>query len=246
MQYKAAMSNHTTTKHLLAEIQARNVFFSIASHELKNPLAGLKLQAEMASRKLTLQGSTAFCPEVMKKIFDNFNRDINRMMRLVDEMTDVAKICNGKFSLEKEYLDLNEYLRGVVERLKLTFPAFNRLENVHLSTPLLVRIDPVRMEQVMSNLISNAIKYGNNSPITLKSYFDQDNIYITVSDLGPGIQEKDQTRIFKLFERISSDTQGLGLGLFICHEIIKAHSGVIHLKSSPGNGSTFTLKLPLA
>lgn len=234
------------TNQLKAEIQTRNVFFSIASHELKNPLAGLKMQAEMASRKLSLEGADSFCPVEMKKIFDNFNRDINRMMRVVDEMTDVAKICNGKFSIQSEYLNLNEYLSGAMERLKLSFPAFGKLGQTKLSTPILVKIDPVRIEQVIFNLISNSIKYGNGSQIELSSYFDHQSIFISVNDQGPGIEEKDQDRIFQLFERASHDAHGLGLGLFICNEISKAHGGQILLNSSPGKGSTFTLKLPLA
>lgn len=240
------MNNQSMTNQLKAEIQTRNVFFSIASHELKNPLAGLKMQAEMASRKLSLEGAEGFCPAKMKKIFDNFNRDINRMLRVVDEMTDVSKICNGKFSIDCEYLNLDEYLSGAVERLRLAFPAFEKLGKTKLSTPLLVKIDPVRTEQVIFNLISNSIKYGNGSPIELSSYFDHQSIYVSVNDQGPGIEERDQKRIFQLFERASYDAQGLGLGLFICHEISTAHGGQILLNSSPGKGATFTLKLPLA
>ena len=240
------MNTPSMTNQLIAEIQTRNVFFSIASHELKNPLAGLKMQAEMASRKLSLDGAEAFCPAKMKKIFDNLNRDINRMMRVVDEMTDVSKICNGKFVMNDEYLELNDYLMGMVDRLKMAFPLFETLGDVELSTPILVRLDPVRIEQVISNLISNAIKYGEGSPITLSTYFDEKAIFISVQDSGPGIDEKDQARIFQLFERAAQDSQGLGLGLFICHEISLAHSGQMLLTSSPGKGASFTLKLPLA
>jgi signal transduction histidine kinase len=108
-------------------------------------------------------------------------------------------------------------------------------------------MDPLRLEQVISNLISNAFRYGQDSEIELTTSYNGEFLIISVSDQGPGINITERPFIFKKFEQsnLKRETSGLGLGLFICHEIIKEHSGSIHLTSAPGDGATFKVHLPL-
>jgi signal transduction histidine kinase len=222
-------------------------FLSIASHELKTPIAGLKLQAEMAKRTIDRLGPEALSPEKVKKIIENFHQDINRLKRLVDDMLDISRINTGKLSMRFEYINFDEFMEEIKERLSLNFPLFNKLVKVNINTPVIIQMDPLRLEQVISNLISNAFRYGQDSEIELTTSYNGEFLIISVSDQGPGINITERPFIFKKFEQsnLKRETSGLGLGLFICHEIIKEHSGSIHLTSAPGDGATFKVHLPL-
>lgn len=244
--YRDITTEKKKESDLTEALSLRNELLSIASHELKNPITGLKLQAEMAKRSIETQGPDALSPIKVKKIIDNFHTDIVRLKRLVDDMMDVSRLDAGKLSMKYEYFNLDEFMSDVLERLSSTFPSYKDLVKVTINTPVLVKWDRVRMEQVISNLFCNAFKYGNDSQIKLSTSFDDQHILISVSDQGPGIAEIDQATIFDRF-KIASDKKdccGLGLGLYLCHEIVKAHRGTIKLKSSLGKGSTFTVVIP--
>ena len=231
---------------LTQALSIRNELLSIASHELKNPITGLKLQAEMAKRSIEMQGPDALSPIKVKKIIDNFHTDIVRLKRLVDDMMDVSRIDSGKLSMKYEYFNLDDFMYEVLERISNIFPSYKDLVSIKINTPVLVKWDRIRMEQVISNLFCNAFKYGNGTPIKLSTTFDDQNILISVSDEGPGIADIDQATIFERYKTASDkkDCCGLGLGLYLCHEIVKSHRGMIRLKSSPGKGSTFTVVIP--
>lgn len=231
---------------LTEALTVRNELLSIASHELKNPITGLKLQADMAKRSIETQGAEALTPVKVKKIIDNFHTDIERLKRLVDDMMDVSRIDTGKLKMKYEYFNLDDFMYDLLERISTTFPNYKDQVKVTINTPVLVKWDRVRMEQVISNLFCNAFKYGNDSQIKLSTTFDDQNILISVSDEGPGIADLDQATIFDRFKSasIKKDCCGLGLGLYLSHEIVKAHRGTIRLKSSLGKGSTFTVVIP--
>lgn len=221
-------------------------FISIASHELKTPITGLKLQAEIAKRMIDKLGPEALTPDRVKKIIDNFHNDIDRLKRLVDDILDITRISSGKLSMKYETINVDSFMTEVVERMSLNFPKFNQLVSVHMHTPVLVHWDSLRIEQVIINLMSNALRYGKNSNIELLTYIEADNIVISVKDHGAGMSASEQK---KLFEKFKFDTgkkegSGLGLGLYIAYEIVKSHGGRLELQSEPGYGSTFTVKLP--
>lgn len=231
---------------LTEALSIRNELLSIASHELKNPITGLKLQADMAKRSIETQGAEFLTPVKVKKIIDNFQTDIARLKRLVDDMLDVSRLDTGKLSMKFEYFNLDEFMYDVLERMSATFPTYQELVQISINTPVLVKWDRIRMEQVISNLFCNAFKYGNNSPIKLTTTFDDQYILISIADQGPGIADIDQATIFERSKTpdIKKNPCGLGLGLYLCHEIVKAHRGSIKLKSSIGKGSTFTVMIP--
>ena len=222
-------------------------FLSIASHELKTPIAGLKLQAEMAKRAIEKLGPDALSPERVKKIIDNFYNDIDRLKRLVDDMLDISRIQSGKLSMKFERINVDAYMTEVIERMSFNVPKFNLLVNANTNAPVWANWDPLRIEQVITNLICNACRYGNNSKIKLMTSVHKESIIISVSDSGPGISEENQKLIFDRFKggMRRSDNSGLGLGLFIANEIIKAHGGQLQLESILGKGSNFLVKIPI-
>jgi signal transduction histidine kinase len=245
--YKDITSERKKETDLKHALEVKNMFLSIASHELKTPITGLKLQAEMAKRTIDRLGPEALSPEKVKKIIENFHQDINRLKRLVDDMLDISRINTGKLSMSFEYINFDEFMEEIKERLSLNFPNFNRLVKVNINTPVIIQMDPLRLEQVINNLISNAFRYGQDSDIELTTCYNDEFLFISVSDQGPGIKMMEQDLIFKKFEQsnVKRETSGLGLGLFISHEIIKEHRGSIHLRSAPGEGATFKVQLPL-
>lgn len=221
-------------------------FISIASHELKTPITGLKLQAEMAKRLIEKLGPEALTPDRVKKIINNFYTDIDRLKRLVDDILDISRIDSGKLSMKFETINVDDFMAEVIERMGFNFPKFNQMVNAKTATPVLAHWDPLRIEQVITNLISNAFRYGDNSEITLVTYIENENIIISVTDKGPGITLANQKLLFERFkgDLDNRESSGLGLGLFIANEIIKSHGGQLELISGPGKGSTFTVKLP--
>lgn len=221
-------------------------FLSVASHELKTPITGLKLQAEIAKRMIDKLGPEALTPDRVRKIIDNFYNDIDRLKRLVDDILDISRISSGKLSMKYETINVDNFMTEVVERMALNFPKFNQLVSVHMHTPVLVHWDSLRIEQVITNLMSNAFRYGNNSNIELLTYIEAENIIISVRDHGTGMSAAEQSKLFEKFKFESGhkECSGLGLGLYIANEIVKSHGGRLELKSEYGYGSTFTVKLP--
>lgn len=227
--------------------QDENEFLSIASHELKTPITGLKLQADMAKRAIEKLGPDAFSPERVKRLIHNFHYDINRLKILVDDILDVSRIASGKLSMKMEYVNVEEFLFEIVDRMSQNFSQFNHLVDVKINAPIHMTLDPHRMEQVISNLISNAIRYGNGSSIKFYIFTHSKSLFISVSDKGPGISNENQKCLFERLKKKKNkiENEGLGLGLFISNEIVKAHNGQIHLASHFGEGANFTVEIPI-
>jgi PAS domain S-box-containing protein len=229
-------------------VQARDEFLSIASHELKTPLTALKLQLNI-HRRLAAKKTLANDAFVTKssQIFDKVNQQVDRLGRLIEQLLDVSQINNGKLQLLPEFFDLRQLLEEVCARF-IGDASSSRVELLPASNQaILGHWDRSRIDQVITNLISNAIKYGDSKPVKATVYRNGDDAFIEVTDQGIGISEEDQKRIFKRFERAvsASDFSGLGLGLYIVHQIVHEHDGVISVKSEIGKGSTFTVRLPL-
>ena len=224
---------------LKAALAQRNEFISTASHELKTPLAALMLQMEMAKRSVSLT------PEKISKIFDNTHRDVLRLKRLVDDMLDVSRIASGKLSMDFEFFHLDEFMEELLDRMAPAFPQFSQVK-IHLNAPVMVHWDRFRIEQVVMNLLTNAFRYGENQKITIQTKVAGNRASIIVKDFGMGIAEENLNKIFERFERGSNtrETSGLGLGLYICQEIVKHHQGQMIVQSVVGAGSTFTAELP--
>lgn len=229
-------------------INARDEFMSIASHELKTPLTSLKLQAQIRSRDLKKGDMRRFATDRLPKLIADDDKQINRLIRLVDDMLDVSRIRSGKLSLRPDEFDLCEMVRDVLSRFADQIEAkgckvFFNSECITAGT-----WDRFRIEQVFINLLTNALKYGAGKPIEVRVANVNGRAQIAVSDYGIGIAKDDQDRIFGQFERAVSvnSISGLGIGLYISKKIVEAHGGSIRVESELGKGSTFIVDLPLS
>jgi PAS domain S-box-containing protein len=241
----------TDLKHSQSELEeavrARDEFLSIASHELKTPLTSLKLQTQLQQRAVQRADAAAYSPERVSKWASQIDKQIQRLTRLVDDMLDVSRIRTGRLTMERESFDLCELMREVVERLKDQFIS-NRYPVPQISgcSDTVGTWDRMRIEQVITNLLTNAIRYGNHQPISVRIASTFEQVRIEVQDRGIGIAPEARDRIFNRFERAidANEVSGLGLGLFITRQIVQAHHGKIWVESQLGKGSTFIVELP--
>ena len=227
-------------------LKARDQFLSIASHELKTPLTSLKLQAQLTLR--SLEASKDISPDKQVTLARQTNDLVGRLNRLIDDMLDVSRIKTGKLQLDNSEQELGNIVREVVLRMSLLFEAAGlSLPSITVPEKLIGDWDRFRLEQVIGNLLTNAIRYGQGKPIEIKAVRTSDRALLSVTDHGYGIHQKDLERIFGRFERAinSSEVSGLGLGLFISKEIIESQGGRVWVESELGQGSTFYVELPL-
>lgn len=237
-----------TEAGLQKALKSRDEFFSICSHELKTPLTTLKMQIQLTNHLRERKGDeVAFGPANMEKFLAHADRSVERIIHLVNDMLDISRMATGQLSLKLEKVDLDSLAYDVVDRLR----PFCELAGCELRTEIHSEVtglwDKFRIEQVMTNLITNAAKYAPEHPIEVHVGKAGKEAIVKVKDFGPGISREDQIRIFERFERATDpDTvSGLGLGLFISREIMQLHHGSLSVESEIGKGSTFTIKLPL-
>ncbi|HEX8918659.1 MAG TPA: ATP-binding protein [Chloroflexota bacterium] len=235
--------------HLEAQraLQLREEFLSIASHELKTPVTALYLQSQMLERSMrtiTLDEEKA---NRMKRALESVQRQSQRLNKLVTDLLDVSRIASGRLSLEPQPMDLVALTREIVERFEGESTAAGAPIDIRAPETVVGTWDRFRIDQVLTNLISNAVKYGNAKPVVVTVEQDQDEACVSVQDSGIGIPPEDQARVFHQFERVSGapNIAGMGLGLYIVKQIVEAHCGTIEVKSEPGHGSTFSVRLPL-
>ncbi|MBI2388825.1 MAG: HAMP domain-containing protein [Deltaproteobacteria bacterium] len=221
-------------------IQVRDEFMSIASHELKTPLTALWLQVQGLERK------AADMPENARKAVRAIVRHLQRLDHLIGNLLDVSRIASGRLTIERSEVDLATLVREVAARFDDEARRCGSAIDVDAAGPVVGDWDPFRLEQVVTNLVSNALKYGREKPIAIKVEGDAARGRLVVRDRGIGIAREDVERIFGRYERAVSGRHyaGLGLGLYITNQIVAAHRGVIRVESEPGAGSTFTVELP--
>ncbi|MBU8900035.1 histidine kinase [Corallococcus sp. H22C18031201] len=234
---------------LKAAVRAREEFLSVASHELRTPLTPLKGFAALTLQRLEKSGEFPERERLLKAL-RSMARQTERLARLVDDLLDTARIQGGRFDLERQPMDLVPLVREVLERFEL------RAENplaFALTLPseaLEGEWDAPRLDQVLTNLLSNAVRYspqGGTVRVSLEA--DATHVVMCVEDQGIGIPPESLAGLFRPFARASNATArhygGLGLGLFICHEIVERHGGTIWAESpGPQQGSSFRVRLP--
>ncbi|PSJ16514.1 sensor histidine kinase [Nitrosomonas supralitoralis] len=232
---------------LQVAVQARDDFLSIASHELKTPITSLKLQIQMISRSL-MKSSVRNIPKGrLEKMLISSNRQIEMLVNLVDDLLDVSRIINGKLLMKPSLMNLADMVNEVVERFQDQLDSSKISLTINADKDVIGVWDWHRLEQVFTNLLTNAIKYGNGKPIQVQVKNLETSVSLSIIDHGIGISKENQGIIFNRFERINAvDTySGLGLGLLIAKEIVTTHGGKILVESELEKGSTFTVELPI-
>jgi signal transduction histidine kinase len=175
-------------------------------------------------------------------------RSSDRLAALIESLLDVSRIATGRLVLKRERLDLSEETGQVVDSLRGAATKAGCDLSFAASGPIWGWWDRLRMDQVVMNLLSNALKYGAGAPIRVAVSVDADHAVIEVADEGPGIPERDLGRIFDRFERAAPVRHfgGLGLGLYVARQIVNGHGGTISARNLPDRGSCFTVRLPIA
>lgn len=228
-------------------IKARDEFLSIASHELKTPLTPLKLQLQLLARQLKMSPQK-ITEEKVNKALDNSDQQLNRITKLVEDLLDVSRITSGKLKLNFEKANFSQMINEVLQQYGPHLKANLGKVHVELDDEIEGLCDPLRVEQVLINILTNATKYAPGKPIEVKLKKVNNKAVISIKDQGPGVSKENQERIFGRFERVSDSENigGLGLGLYISKQIIQAHNGVIYIESELGLGSKFVIELPLS
>ena len=219
-------------------VRLRDEFLSIASHELKTPLTALLLQVQSARR--VVEGAAASSLDVAV-------RSAQRLAALIETLLDVSRMASGALSLEPESHDLRELAQEVIDRLQLGAAHAGATLSLRAVDPVAGRWDALRISQVLTNLVSNAIRYGGGTPVEVTVRREGDRAVLEVSDRGPGVPEQDLERIFGRFERAASirNFGGLGLGLYVARQIVEAHGGEVTARNRPEGGACVVVRLPI-
>ncbi len=226
-------------------IRARDEFLSVASHELRTPLTSLELQVETL-RHTMKKTYEPVAPEKLDSKLEVIERQLDRLNGLVEDLLDVSRAVAGRFALELEPVDLGSVAVEATARLQDQARAAGS-ELTLKTAECFGHWDRLRLDQIVTNLVSNAIKFGPGKPVEVEVIAEQGHAILKVRDYGIGIKPEDQDRVFQRFERAVSKRHfgGLGLGLWIVRQIVEALGGSITLTSSAGHGCQFTVRLPL-
>jgi PAS domain S-box-containing protein len=229
-------------------IRLRDEFLSIASHELRTPLTALQMQVDSVLRAARLKREP-LAPERMAAKMETIHEAVKRLNALINQLLDLSRITSGRLTIEREEADLGKVVLRVLALFRDELERSGCAVTFHADeAPIVGRWDTLRLEQVITNLLANAIKYGLGKPIEVTVRAGEGCGILSVGDQGIGIAEADQRRVFERFERIVTGRNygGFGLGLWIVREILDAHGGSIEVQSALGVGSTFTVTLPIA
>ncbi len=246
-QAAVAIDNARLVEAVREALRAREGFLTVAAHELRTPLTTLRGIVQLIDRQL---GRPDFDRDRTRAQFARLGGQVDHLVALVGDLLDVSQLQEGWLALRPEPVDLVALAREVLanfaeapERTATHALTLDAGDSLHLGA------DPIRLEQILTNLISNALKYspeGGEVRCTIRR--DADWAMLTVRDHGLGIASEAQSQLFEPFARAAPERaiQGLGLGLYITRELVERHGGTIALDSIPGAGTTVTVRLPLS
>jgi signal transduction histidine kinase len=233
-------------KQLEEAVGARDALISIAAHELRTPLAALQLHLDLMTRAVLKHPEQESQPDRILAKLATFERQIGRLSNLIDHLLDVSRITAGRLELALEEVDLAAVVRDVADRFDDVLRRAECAVTVRAPGPMVGRWDKLRIEQIITNLLSNAAKYGSGRPIDVEVDGDGERARLMVKDHGIGIPAEDQARIFERFERLLTgrEAPGFGLGLWIVRQVVEGLHGQIRVTSEAGAGATFIVELP--
>jgi signal transduction histidine kinase len=235
-----SLENARLLSEALESVQARDDFLAVAAHELRTPLTSLILQIQILARALDREQRD---PTVARRSMGTAETQARRLANLVDGLLDVARLASNRMSIRVEEVDVRQMLSELVTTLAPDLEKAGCSIKVSVPDAIVGKWDRMRIEQVLTNLLSNAMKFGARHPIEVGVTTTSTNVQISVRDHGIGISADDQARIFDRFERAVSSRHfgGLGLGLYISMQILRAHHGSLHVESTPGRGACFII-----
>jgi PAS domain S-box-containing protein len=245
-----AIDNSRLYREARAAVSLRDEFLSVAAHELKTPMTSLRGYAQLLTREF--EHGEAGNPERARRAASTIQVQSDKLARLVGQLLDVSRLQSGKLAIERKPSDLSELLREVVESVR------NQLKDhtlvARLPSELWVSVDPLRLEQVVTNLIDNAIKYspdGGQIDVTLGCDVESDSVYLKVRDRGVGVPPEHRAHIFDRFYQAHAggaltSMAGMGLGLYISRQIVELHNGSIEAEFPTDGGTRFVVRVPLA
>lgn len=235
-----------TQVELEKAMELRDQFISVVAHELRTPLNTLNLELYARRTYLERGDYAEFSPERIAEMVESDERQLKRLIRLINDMTDLSRIKSGQLSIQRKRFDITALLRRVINLFSAQTALAKCAVNFKGEPGVVINADEFRIEQAFTNLLTNAIRHCDGKPIEIQVQELAGMVSISVRDFGLGIKCEEQQRIFKLFERGSHERpgSGLGLGLFIANTIVAAHDGRIEVDSTPGEGAMFTIFLP--
>jgi signal transduction histidine kinase/DNA-binding response OmpR family regulator len=241
-----AIENAVLHEQTREAVRAREEFLSVASHELRTPLTALALQARIVDQLLGRGGAPGEDSAELRRRVASILRQVGRLGALTHSVLDLAQIRSGRLSLAFAPCDLAELVREVGARFEDALGGAGRTLTVVAPAPLTGRWDRTRLEQLVTNLVANAVRHGGRGGVTVSAGCERGSAVVTVSDSGPGIPPSEHARIFDAFAQgRRASAGGLGLGLYIARSIAEAHGGRISVESAEGSGASFRVELPM-
>ena len=236
-----------TEAELRKALRMRDDFMSMAAHELRTPLNTMFLETQLRKMQLARGQEHIFDTPYLHTMVSKDQRQIQSMVRLIDDMLDASRIRSNRLSIRPIQVELTELLARVVDNLSNQAADSGTTITLQAHPPVTGLWDAFRIEQVAMNLLTNALRYGRGKPVDISVHLLPGSVRMDVRDHGMGIPEAAQQRIFEQFERITNNdcTGGLGLGLYITRQLVEAHGGLIAVQSREGEGAVFQVTLPL-
>ncbi|HEX5416836.1 MAG TPA: ATP-binding protein [Chloroflexota bacterium] len=224
-------------------VRMRDEFLGVAAHELKTPVTSLLLQTQLLARRLRKDGTLE--PASVSRALVLVEEQSQKLAELVSKLLDVSRIANGRLALDCQAIDVARLVAGVVGRIGLLSP--DRRFTLSAPEALVAVVDPLRLEQVVTNLLDNAVKYSSDGPIEITvSQPDDAHLRIAVRDYGPGVPDAERENLFARFYQVATRGHhgGMGLGLYVSKQIAQLHGGDLTAEFPPEGGSQFVVTLP--
>ena len=227
-------------------VRARDDFIAIAAHELRNPMTPILMVAELALTVAHKAGHA--CPPRITTLLERLHVDVHDYVRRTTKLLDVSRIEAGNLRLEPSDTDLSTLVLSLAQRYEVAADRARSPVELGIQDGITGVWDRLAVEQVVENLLSNAFKFGAGKPVTVRLRSHGGTAWLDVQDQGIGMEPDHQERIFGRFEQIVAQHRGggFGVGLWVANRLVLAMGGGIAVSSSPGEGSTFTVMLPLA
>lgn len=216
-------------------------FISTISHELRTPLGFIKGYVTTLLRE-----DANWDPQERADFLEIIDDEADRLRGLIDNLLDSSRLESGSLDMTREPTRVPALIRDTVSRARSMYPELELNAEYDEEMPV-IQMDATRISQVLDNLISNAVKYAPEAPVTLRAHMNEEDLTIEIEDEGPGIDPEHRVHLFERFYRVpesSRSARGTGLGLYICRKIVEAHEGEISVESEPGAGTRFYFRLP--